>query len=314
MAILTHPIRVFVIINSVMFPLLLIVIAYLLHRYYNPVKSVIDKITEIEDIIINNLHIGVKVISEYFTIIKNTFTSDSLLDFLKERIQNTLLDQIFDFINHTQELATTHYKWAITDGTEIFNTFSNLYHDISITSPLQLSKLNIDRIVDRIVVMIKSNVISITTNDDVSISDNVKDKIISSISQFKSRNYTIGYILTHHELGYSKTQFCTLGKQMLENADGDTYCADDNTGTVVADPAPAPATTPAPAPATTPATTPATAPAPATTPATEENYIVKNDDQDKLYKDYYINKNQRLDSIKRQKEKYRKQVRFSIPN
>ena len=35
---------------------------------------------------------------------------------------------------------------------------------------------------------------------------------------------------------------------------------------------------------------------------------------DKLYKEYYINKNKRLDSIKRQKEKYRKQVRFSIPN
>ncbi len=119
---LIYPIRILIIINSILFPLLLGVLIFLVIHYAQPVEEIFDKAKQIEDIILKNIHLGVDVITTFFTDNDTLFTDPTImLNFVKDNFIPPLLKYMDN--NITSDKINTIKNAIITAGVPAIRKF-----------------------------------------------------------------------------------------------------------------------------------------------------------------------------------------------
>ena len=175
--IVTYPVRVLIIINSVLFPLLLGVIIFLILHYATSIMDVIDKAKSIEKLVEDNIHLGIQKVKELYN------------------QKNDIVNYARDSLVHMLELYVPDLSTLNTTQLEnIINTsFNNLTHNVedSIFKFME-DNISIDNILQDIINEIKSSTDTIDDDD--------KEKIINALKQIKSHNYSIIELITHYLL------------------------------------------------------------------------------------------------------------------
>ena len=103
--IVTYPIRVLIIINSVLFPILLGIIIYLILQFKKPIMDVIDKAKHIEHIIETNIHLGINKVKEIYKHPEESLSVRNIGEKL-EKIKDGLSTHITTCINHIIYIQT----------------------------------------------------------------------------------------------------------------------------------------------------------------------------------------------------------------
>ena len=182
--IVTYPVRVLIIINSVIFPILLGVIIFLIMKFTKPVMDVITKAKSIEKLVEDNIHLGISKVTELYNQGKQAFVEysrDSLVHMLD--LKNIVDDSVN--LNDLKNIISNAFTNTITHN---FTTDSILdflkSHDV-------INNI-LDEIIDKIIDGINSG--------NLVIDDKTKDIIINAINEIKSHGYTITQFITHLEL------------------------------------------------------------------------------------------------------------------
>ena len=173
--IVTYPVRVLIIINSVLFPLLLGVIIFLILHYATSIMDVIDKAKSIEKLVEDNIHLGIQKVKELYNQ-KNdivNYARDSLVHMLELYVPSLDTNQLENIIKTSFSNLLTH-----TDEDSIFKFMED--------------NISIDNILQDIINEIKSSTDTIDDDD--------KEKIINALKQIKSHNYSIIELITHYLL------------------------------------------------------------------------------------------------------------------
>ena len=179
--IVTYPVRVLIIINSVLFPLLLGVIIFLILHYSKPVMDVITKAKSIEKLVEDNIHIGITKVKELYTLGKTEVVDYATISL--EHMLN-LPDDIKNNAGLLQSLKTT-----------VMTAFNN---NISGYDPATDSIL--DFLKDHDMVNNTLDAIIVGINDYSDVDTTKKEIIINAINEIKSHKYTITQFITHYEL------------------------------------------------------------------------------------------------------------------
>ena len=171
--IVTYPVRVLIIINSVLFPLLLGVIIFLILHYSKPVMDVITKAKSIEKLVEDNIHLGIQKVKELYDNKQNivNYAKDSLVHMLQLYVPGlSSLDQLESII---------------------ITAFNNLIHNVedSIFKFME-DNISIDDILQKII------------DEIISSTDTIPDKtkIIDALNIIISYHYSIIDLFTHYEL------------------------------------------------------------------------------------------------------------------
>jgi hypothetical protein len=178
--IVTYPVRVLIIINSVIFPILLGVIIFLIMKFTKPVMDVITKAKSIEKLVEDNIHLGISKVKELYNQGKQVFVDyarDSLVHMLD--LKNIVDDSVN--LGNLKGIISTAFTDTITND---FNTDSIL----DFVKDHDMINNILDEIIDGI------------NNSNIVIDDKTKDIIINAINEIKSHGYTITQFITHHEL------------------------------------------------------------------------------------------------------------------
>ena len=178
--IVTYPVRVLIIINSVLFPLLLGVIIFLIMKFTKPVMDVITKAKSIEKLVEDNIHLGINKITELYNLGKGELIkySSRSLEYMLNLPENIKTDDLFGKLEVIASEAFTKYIDEHNFATESILDFVK-DHDM------------INNILDEIIEGI---------NGSGDIDTTTKDIIINAINEIKSHKYTITQFMTHHEL------------------------------------------------------------------------------------------------------------------
>ena len=173
--IVTYPVRVLIIINSVIFPILLGVIIFLIMKFTKPVMDVITKAKSIEKLVEDNIHLGISKVKELYN------QKDKIVEYAK------------DSLVHMLELYVPNIPKNLTQLENIINTSFNYISHKAEDSIFKFIEDNnsIDNILQKII-----NEINKLDN----IPEKEKEKIIYALNQIISHHYSIIELFTHHEL------------------------------------------------------------------------------------------------------------------
>lgn len=181
--IVTYPVRVLIIINSVLFPLLLGVIIFLIMKFTKPVMDVITKAKSIEKLVEDNIHLGINKAKEIFTL--GTNFADNLCDEFIE----TLIHIVVNTVNITTIVPDISSILDDTFKTEIKEKFTTIFKDPEHFLEFIERNDSINGMIDDIIVKLES--------DETIVN---KDEIIKVLNEIKSHNYSIIGLFTHREL------------------------------------------------------------------------------------------------------------------
>jgi len=124
--ILVQPIRILIIINSIFLPLLLGILVFIILKYAQDIKGIIDKAKKIEGMVEDNIKEGIEIIKE-------TFTPNNVKNFIKD----TLLEPLISYINPELEYVkskvqefTDFSKIKLEEFTTILNVSGKSVNDI----------------------------------------------------------------------------------------------------------------------------------------------------------------------------------------
>ena len=179
----TYPLRILIIINSIILPILLGIIVFFIFKFKKPVENILDKAIGIEKYVEDKIHLGIEIIFDIFQNIEALTDTENIIIFLDK----TLLPSIstrFEHFCHQNGLKNvsindvfdiTHADKVVED---IKTTFTNLTHfDIA---DLQLNKLSDD--------------LTSVLIDQFGLSS-PKEKDL--LKEFLKQNFTIANILTY---------------------------------------------------------------------------------------------------------------------
>tara|TARA_A100000164_G_C21925731_1_gene782971 strand:+ start:1388 stop:1957 length:570 start_codon:yes stop_codon:yes gene_type:complete len=121
---LIYPIRILIIINSILFPLLLGVLIFLVIHYAQPVVEIFDKAKQIEDIILKNIHLGVNVITTFIGNNATLFTDPTIMSTF---VKDNFIPLLLKYMNHNiDQDQINDIKNAITDDAIRKFSFNNV--------------------------------------------------------------------------------------------------------------------------------------------------------------------------------------------
>lgn len=211
--IVTYPIRVLIIINSVLFPILLGIIIYLILQFKKPVMDVIDKAKHIEHIIETNIHLGINKVKEIYNNPEKIRSVANIGEKL-EKIKDGLVDHITTCINHIIYIQThirisrnvlsgIHVGKIINDSAKIF--IDELETRIGSVKILDIidntSNIMINDVLDNVITTIKPG--QRYTYTQRSLPYLTHDQILQIIAALKNtaiKNYNMIELFTHYEL------------------------------------------------------------------------------------------------------------------
>jgi hypothetical protein len=180
---LVQPIRILIIINSIFLPLLLGILIFIILKYAQDIQGIIDKAKKIENMIEDNIRLGIDKIKELYAQTVNAantatdFAQDQItVDNTKTFINDNLLTPILKYIDPTIVVTTNLLE------TTLKTTLGNM-PDLEFTSLLDASGHSINDIV----MLIKPDLIT----------EGIQEALINKVLD---ENRSIAYILTHSEL------------------------------------------------------------------------------------------------------------------
>ena len=196
----SYPVRILIIINSLVMPILLFIIIYFILKYENLIMSIINKAKNIEQYVQDNLILGINLIKKYIKLFSNNDEIKKFIEkvFIPAIINLTLLadkdltqkkrNQITDYINKQLQES----KYSID-----YNKFKNI-----IDNPYLLITITIGDLCN----LIKINDLPFETYfkktiDKGPFSEKEKKSILKTIIKtIDNPNYTLIYLLTHEIL------------------------------------------------------------------------------------------------------------------
>ena len=167
---LVYPVRVLIIINSILLPILLGILIFLLIHYAKPIEDIFDKAKQIEDIILKNINLGIDIITEYINQGKQIFDDPNIM---LEFVKDILLTPLLEYINP-----------GITQG-DIDNIKAQI---------IQLNNFNFSNILDMAGHSVNDLINQIS---QVLVENGITQEQINKVIE---ENRSIVYILTHSQL------------------------------------------------------------------------------------------------------------------
>ena len=215
----TYPLRILIIINSLLVPILLGIIVFFIFKFKKPVEDILDKAIGIEKYVEDKIHLGIEIIFDIFQNIQDLTNIDKITTFLNDELLPSISTR-FEHFCHQNGLKNFSInnafdiKQANKVVEDIKTTFTNLTHfDIA---DLQLNKLSDD------LTTVLIDQFNLTTS---------KQKDL--LKEFLKQNFTIANILTYGIL-YSNH---------LDGIIGTSSSVSDGGDAMVDIPAPVPMTT-----------------------------------------------------------------------
>lgn len=189
----TYPLRILIIINSIILPILLGIIVYFIFKFKKPVENIINKAIGIEKYVEDNIQLGVNVIFKAFDDIQALTNPDNITTFLNDDLLPSIATK-FDHLCKQNGLNeyTIPAEFNIIDTTQLVDdikaTFTNLTHfDIA---DLQLNKLSDDL----------TTVLTSQLPQHLAGGGKPKEAYKNLLKQFMKQNFTIANILTYGQL------------------------------------------------------------------------------------------------------------------
>lgn len=142
----TYPLRILIIINSIILPILLGIIVYFIFKFKKPIEHILNKAIGIEKYIEDNVHLGIKVITQVFNNVLDLTKDNNITKFLDNSLLPSIATQFQHFCHQNGVNFTIPDSFDITNSgpivKDIQTTFTNLTHfDVA---NLQLNKLTDD--------------------------------------------------------------------------------------------------------------------------------------------------------------------------
>lgn len=177
--ILVQPIRILIIINSIFLPLLLGILVFIILKYAQDIKDIIDKAKKIENMVEDNIKLGIQKIREGYAQAQNQsntaakFANEQITKLnTKKFIKNTLLEPLILYINPSPKKSFTTDEFGM--GTFELEEGSTL---------LDVSGHSVNKIIESNTGYLKG----------VGCTQQQIDKVLKE-------NRSIAYILTHNKL------------------------------------------------------------------------------------------------------------------
>ena len=170
--ILVQPIRILIIINSIFLPLLLGILVFIILKYAQDIKGIIDKAQKIEGMVEDNIKLGIDIVKENYTNFNDNFNNNFTEDNAKTFISETLIEPLILYIN--PKIAGVKQLEEIKFDNVKLDEFTTLL-DISGHSVNNIIKSN------------TTNLLKIGCTQE-------------QINKVLSENRSIAYILTHNKL------------------------------------------------------------------------------------------------------------------
>ena len=171
--ILVQPIRILIIINSIFLPLLLGTLVFIILKYAQDIKGIIDKAQKIEGMVEDNINKGIQLIKEKYAKLNKNFTKENAETFIKDTLLKPLISYINPAIYEIDKKVNDEYKNAIDFSKIKLYEFTTLL-DVSGQSVNDIIKSNLDLF------------LSVCSQEQI-------NKVLSE-------NRSIAYILTHNKL------------------------------------------------------------------------------------------------------------------
>lgn len=196
--IVTYPVRVLIIINSVLFPLLLGVIIFLIMKFTKPVMDVITKAKSIEKLVEDNIHLGINKAKEIFNVVTG-FGEKMYTEFITT-LSHIVEETVFNYQDPADTQTQTLLDLLEVDfKTEIATQFQTFFEQPDHFLEFIERNDSINGMIDHIIE--KLNKRTIDTNTKI----NFQDDVIKVLNEIKSHNYSIIGLFTHSELLHPNT-------------------------------------------------------------------------------------------------------------
>jgi hypothetical protein len=217
----TYPLRILIIINSIILPILLGIIVYFIFKFKKPVENIINKAVGIEKIIEDNIHIGLSIIYSFFDNIQSFTDPDKINDFIMHAFLPSVSRKLFHYIHdHSPNILKTLNEGSIdsfmnnlitqiqTDDylmNKIYDLFKNLTH-------FDLANLGTKDILNEL----KEHILTSLNDTFTSIT---KEQFNPIVNQFIKENFTFVNLLTYAFL----PMFGLFGHQLFSLGESGTY-------------------------------------------------------------------------------------------
>ena len=200
----SYPVRILIIINSLIMPILLFIVVYYLLKYENVITSIINKAKNIEQYVQDNLIIGINLIKNYIKLFNDN-------DEIKKFVKNVFIPAIINLALLSDKDLTQKERNEITNymNKKIQNAKFSIDYD-KFKNIMDNPYLIVVSTIGDFCNLIQINDISFekyftSTINEGPFSDKEKDSVLKSIlNTIDNPDYTLIYLLTHESLFFKK--------------------------------------------------------------------------------------------------------------
>ena len=200
----SYPVRILIIINSLIMPILLFVIIYYLLKYEDVIMSIINKAKNIEQFIQDNLVLGINLMKKYIKLFNDNGE-------IKKFVKKVFIPAIINLALRSDKDLTQKRRNDITDylNKKLQNaefTIDNDKFKSIMDNPYLVITITLGDICN--LIKINNKVFKKYFTDTINIgpfSDEEKKSVIKTIiNTIDNPDYTLIYLLTHESLFFKK--------------------------------------------------------------------------------------------------------------
>ena len=201
LTILIWPVRILVILNTLIIPVLLGLIIYFYLKHQNEINDIIKRTKTIQGIIENNIQLGIDIIRENI----DSITPDNINKFISYNLRDPLMRVLVNYYNGANDyIKSISIDYESLDNIRIY--FVGKISEIKNIQDLVKTTVNtvLENVIPQIINALK-DVIKKELNDndiDVNIKLNELKELLEKFSN--DSNNTFAYILTQYKLFIKK--------------------------------------------------------------------------------------------------------------
>ena len=201
LTILIWPVRILVILNTLIIPVLLGLIIYFYLKHQNEINDIIKRTKTIQGIIENNIQLGIDIIRENI----DSITPDNINKFISYNLRDPLMRVLVNYYNGSNDyIKSISIDYESLDNIRIY--FVGKISEIKNIQDLVKTTVNtvLENVIPQIINALK-DVIKKELNDndiDVNIKLNELKELLEKFSN--DSNNTFAYILTQYKLFLDK--------------------------------------------------------------------------------------------------------------
>lgn len=202
MTILVWPVRILVIINSLIVPVLLGLIIYFYLKNEKDIQEVLKRANTIQGMIENNLQLGINAIKGYVG--SDELTEEVINEFIVKHLRDPLIQIIVEYYNQVNDYIKT-IKINVNDLSDIQISFRGQITHIKNIETLVTTSINtvLKYIIPDIINSLKPIIIlQLGTDEGIDVKIDELEEILENFSN--NSDHTFAYILTQYKLFIEK--------------------------------------------------------------------------------------------------------------